>query len=483
MRLYERLNFAGVRVVAVSQGIDTSAEQADVLMTMHGLVDALYVKELAKKTHRGLEGQILRGFHAGGRCFGYRNIETQDGVRLEIKEDEARVVRRIFALSADGLSLRSIAKTLNGENVPPPRPRSGKKYATWCPSGIREMLRRELYIGKITWNQSHFVKRPGTNKRVRRERPRSDWRIVDRPELRIVPEELWARVQGRLAWVTRTFGNEGRRGLLNRSATSPYLLTGFLKCGVCGANLAIVTGRGPGRKPKYGCPQNFYRGACLNNLKERQDRLESRMLSGLQNEVLKPEVIEFVIEEFGRQFHSRLTSFSDEFDRLRKRKDELGRELRRLTDAVAQQGASNFLMQAINERERELREITDRLPLDGPGPFDLEWQEVRRFITERVDDIRSILAKDVLRAREELAKHVGEIRMQPREVGVDRFYVAEGEWNLLGRRPETGRTRQLSDWRVRMVAGACYAAFHHALSAHLVRRWLLPRNGRRPNPK
>ena len=33
MRLYERLNFAGVRVVAVSQGIDTSSEQADVLVT------------------------------------------------------------------------------------------------------------------------------------------------------------------------------------------------------------------------------------------------------------------------------------------------------------------------------------------------------------------------------------------------------------------------------------------------------------------
>ena len=53
MRLYQRLNFAGVRVVAVSQGIDTSDEQADVLVTVHGLVDALYVKELAKKLTAG----------------------------------------------------------------------------------------------------------------------------------------------------------------------------------------------------------------------------------------------------------------------------------------------------------------------------------------------------------------------------------------------------------------------------------------------
>jgi len=32
-----------------------------------------------------------------------------------------------------------------------------------------------------------------------------------------------------------------------------------------------------------------------------------------------------------------------------------------------------------------------------------------------------------------------------------------------------------------VVAGACYVAIHNALAAHFLRRWLLPRNGRRPN--
>jgi DNA invertase Pin-like site-specific DNA recombinase len=71
--IIDQLRFAGFRLVAVSQGIDTASEQADVLMTVHGLVDSLYIKELAKKTHRGLEGRVLSGLHAGGRCFGYRN--------------------------------------------------------------------------------------------------------------------------------------------------------------------------------------------------------------------------------------------------------------------------------------------------------------------------------------------------------------------------------------------------------------------------
>ena len=51
-RIFERLNFLGVRIVAVSQGIDSQSEQADVLMTVHGLVDSLYIKNSLKNPSR-----------------------------------------------------------------------------------------------------------------------------------------------------------------------------------------------------------------------------------------------------------------------------------------------------------------------------------------------------------------------------------------------------------------------------------------------
>jgi len=125
VQLFQKLSFAGVRVIAVAQGIDTQSEQADVLVTVHGLVDSLYVKELAKKTHRGLEGALLRGLHAGGRCYGYRNVPVEGGgVRLEVEAKEAEVVRRLFEMSANGMSLKKIAHALNAEKIPPPRPRS-----------------------------------------------------------------------------------------------------------------------------------------------------------------------------------------------------------------------------------------------------------------------------------------------------------------------------------------------------------------------
>jgi len=179
-RIREELRFLGVRLVAVSQGIDSEDEQSEVLFNVHAVVDTLYIKELGAKTHRGLEGLALRGFHTGGRCYGYRNVKAEGGVRLEVAEEEAIVIRRIFEMAANGFSLKRIAKIVNSEGIPPPRPRADRLRPTWCPTAIHAMLRRELYVGRLIWNRSRFVKTPGTNKRVRRARPRHEWKVLNR---------------------------------------------------------------------------------------------------------------------------------------------------------------------------------------------------------------------------------------------------------------------------------------------------------------
>jgi len=77
IRVMQQLKFLGVRVIYISQGIDSASEQADALVTMHGLVDSLYLKELAKKIKRGLSGQIERGSRQGGRPTGIGRSECQ----------------------------------------------------------------------------------------------------------------------------------------------------------------------------------------------------------------------------------------------------------------------------------------------------------------------------------------------------------------------------------------------------------------------
>jgi cell division protein FtsB len=355
--------------VAVSQGIDTDDEQSDVLMTVHSLVDSLYIKELGKKTHRGLKGRALKGLHTGGRTYGYDNVPVPsvvgaDGtvaVQQQINLAEAAVVRRIWEMAADGGSLKKIAKTLNAEHVPPPRKRAGKADGTWCPNAIREMLRNELYIGRLVWNRSRFVKQPGTNKRLRRMRPESEWIILEKPELRIIDEELWARVRQRIAWVSEKYYYGNTPGLLHRAATSPNLLTGFMKCGVCGNNLTIVSGRGKSGHPRYGCPYHANRGACSNGLRERADVLEERLFSQLQDAVLRPDAIDYAVQQFERQLQSSLAGLDSKLGRMRQRADELKREIATAVTNLIACNNNPALVDAINTRQRELDDITRQL--------------------------------------------------------------------------------------------------------------------------
>ena len=79
-----------------------------------------------------------------------------------------------------------------------------------------------------------------------------------------------------------------------------------------------------------------------------------------------------------------------------------------------------------------IREITDRLSTVGDGSLEGEIEEIRKFVSRNLQDVRSLLNKDIPAARAELAKHIKEVRMHPKQVGAKRFYVADGEWNLLG---------------------------------------------------
>src|SRR5438034_2646421 len=104
----------------------------------------------------------------------------------------------------------------------------------------------------------------------------------------------------RLASVNATFSSGQAVGLCSRSYTARYLVSGFLKCGLCGSNIVLISGRGGAGWAKYGCPCPLHqnRGMCANELVVRRDRIEQELISGLQREVLREDVAAFALEEF-----------------------------------------------------------------------------------------------------------------------------------------------------------------------------------------
>jgi DNA invertase Pin-like site-specific DNA recombinase len=128
--LFKRLTFAGVSIVTLAEGDITHLH-----VGLKGTMNALFLKDLADKTRRGLRGRVELGKSGGGLCFGYRVTRTtHDGVAAtgdrEIAAAEAEVIRRIFRDYAAGVSPKAIAKRLNAERC------AGPGRAPWNPSTI-----------------------------------------------------------------------------------------------------------------------------------------------------------------------------------------------------------------------------------------------------------------------------------------------------------------------------------------------------------
>ena len=438
LSLYERLTFCGVRVIAVSQGVDTDSPQAELLVGVHGLIDAVYSRDLGQKTHRGLEGRALLGFATGGRCFGYRSVRQQDGsARLEIKLDEASTVTRIFQMYADGYGLKRIAHRLNSEKITSPQPQRGRPSRSWASSSVRSVLYNEKYTGRVIWNRSRKVRVPGTGRTVHRPRPKDDWVCVDAPHLQIVAPELWNAVRRRMSTVHQLWGREcGHPGLATGQQRSVYLFSGLLRCGSCGGPITLVGGRYKQGIHKYGCSMHFQRGEaiCKNGLTIRRDHLEHRLLSGLQEAVLRDEVIEHAVRQLQEGIERSFSELDGELEALRDRKLELEIEISRLVRALAAGHAPVSITSAIGEREDELKAITDKLLGLRPSSLGTKVNELRSFAMAQLSDLRLLLAKpaNVHEARALLAEQFGKITLEPTVLAGHEAYIAKGSIDFFG---------------------------------------------------
>ena len=358
LNMNDRIRYQGAFIYAVAQRLDCREKTSRPLLTLHGMMDEQFLQGLADKVHRGQEGRALAGMQPGGKCFGYRNVPVEDptrggkygraaivGVRLEINEEQADLVRRVFEMYGKGNSLATIAKTLNAAGVQAPEPPRTRKVRAWSPSAIREMIRNERYRGVCVWNRTRKERNPETGRKTSRPRPESDWVRVDVPEWRIVSEELWQQAHQQIGFANQRVGNS-RLGGMNRTEESRrYLFSGLLKCGICGGNMTIVGGGGLRGYTKYGCPSHRYRGVCDNALTIRRDRLEEQLLRGLTEKFLKPDVIDYAIQSFQRELNARLKAIQDEalnaagsISELQSKRATLASKAANLAEAIANIG-------------------------------------------------------------------------------------------------------------------------------------------------
>ncbi|WP_180902318.1 recombinase family protein [Martelella soudanensis] len=369
---YKHLKFAGVPIVTLSEG-----EISELHVGLKGTMNALFLKDLAAKTHRGIRGRVEEGKSGGGLCYGYKVVKQLDArgdpIRgdREIDDAEANIVRRIFREFASGVGPRTIARTLNEEGIPGP---NGKPWGDTTIRGHVKpgtgLINNELYIGRLIWNRLRYIKDPSTGKRVSRLNPESEWLTREVPELRIVDDELWQAVRERQAAIADKYANvteavrkHHKKNQLNGKRRPRSLLSGLVFCGCCGGPYSL---RGAGR---FACSNHISKGTCSNSRTIRQEELEDRVLSGLKDRMMAPEMaaeaMRAYAEETNRLNRERRSNGNAWQAELAKVEKQIAQLIEAIADGMYHPSMKEK-MTTLEARKAELASLLAEAPDDKP---------------------------------------------------------------------------------------------------------------------
>ncbi|TPM57458.1 recombinase family protein [Mesorhizobium sp. B2-2-4] len=378
--IYKRLSFLGIQIQAVHDGIADA-----VLIGIRGLVGQMQREDGAKKVRRGMAGVVRDGRHAGGRAYGYRPILGRPG-ELEIVKEEAEVVRRIFAAYVTGRTPRDLAGDLNRDGIMPPR---GKR---WNGSTINGNARRgvgllfnELYVGRIVWNKVRMVKNPDTGKRVSRANPKDQWQTKEVAHLRIVDDEIWQKAQARKGARVNAPTNNKRR--------PAHLLSGLLRCGVCGSGMSVHD-RDKTGKTRIRCSAVRESGSCSNRRIIYLPEIEKAVLDGMREQLKAPDLIEAYIRKYNEERRQLAAQGNGIRTALETKRDRIEGERQRTIDLVIRSViAEEDAKQRIAELKAQLSHIEAQLSNvdEPPSTVALHPATLQRY-NETVDALSKVLA-------------------------------------------------------------------------------------------
>jgi site-specific DNA recombinase len=430
--LFKRLQYLAVPLIGVSDGMNTSNPHSKMSFGMKALMGEAYIDDLRFRTKRGLDGRALKDFSTGGLPIGYRSEPVAGGddrvigYRILIDEQGSATVTRIFTMYRDGMSIDAIARTLNMEQVPPPRAKSAHRRKGWVSSTVRDIIRNRSYVGEFTFNRRQWMKLPGTNLRRYRNRPESEVIRRARPSLRIIDKELWDEVQARIAAVrahyTKTADGKPKGMALAGKRTS-YPMSGLLHCAACGAPMTIYGGSS---LRYYRCADYKKRGTCANDLSLREDIARERIVGLLREHLMTPKEVAFMRKAVAEVLGDMSKKTNAELLERRGRLARTEQRIAGLVEFIAQGDHSDSVRAALldleSQAKSEKRAIAELLERAGAAVRLPSPEET----VARALQFEKMLLEDPTRGREELRRlfEDGKVMLKPQPEG---FYLAEGK--------------------------------------------------------
>jgi len=215
----------GVELLFVHGQHDKTA-LGEFLGNVRAFVAEMEREKFRERSMRGVRARIESGKlpPSSRPIYGYRWKDADKGA-YDIDDVKAEVVRRMFAMAANGVTLRAITKVLNDEGIP-----TANGAKEWSFVVISRMLRLEAYMGVAIGNRTITRKVGGKEQSILR--PAEEQLILPAGTIpAIVPEDVWQTVQARLA------RNKAEANRNNRDPEAFLLRAGFVYCGYCGKRI------------------------------------------------------------------------------------------------------------------------------------------------------------------------------------------------------------------------------------------------------
>jgi site-specific DNA recombinase len=267
-----------------SPPIDNDPE-ARLLVQVQGVIAEYEKAKFAERERRGKLYRARAGEVLSRKVpYGYRRVPRgpEGPAHLVVHEEEAAIVRRVFADFLGGTSVRRIAVALATEGTASP---DGKPV--WPLATIWRLLRNEAYVGRLYWNRTHTGYDPSVGRARLTRRPREEWVLIPVPA--IVSDETFEAAQ-QAARDNAIFSPR-------RTEPGTFLLRRLVRCGHCGVKLAAHRARREyGMARYYLCPHHDWvraRGEdrrCPER-RVRADELDAFVFDQVRQLLSRPELL------------------------------------------------------------------------------------------------------------------------------------------------------------------------------------------------
>jgi site-specific DNA recombinase len=394
-KLRQRLEFLGIDIHTCTDGHVTKLHAG-----LKGLMGSLFLDNLVAHTRRGMLGRVHEGLSAGGLTYGYA-VGAAKGERV-IVEGEALIVWRIFEEYAAGRSPRAIAEGLNADGVKPPRGRDWQA-STINGNSVRGsgILMNALYDGQQVWNRVSMHKDPDTGRRVSRANPETEWVITPVPHLRIVPADLFAKVQA----------IKVARGKLRpeQSHRPRHLLAGLLRCGCCGSVMVVNNSGHEGRR--ISCGRRKEGGRCSNGKTYKLKPIEQRVVTALKAQLADPQAIERYVKTYCQERKRLAKENAGKRGALERTLAQAEREVGRLVDGfqrgiISDEEARKRLPEARQRRDAAKADLAAVAP--ATKVVEVHPAAVTRYLGA-IDDLATTLSRRLVEGDEEVASALREL--------------------------------------------------------------------------